>query len=163
MDKKSESDEMICCDRRNFVMNTGLCGAFIALAASLGVVQSSCAQAARKSPVPSRPAREEHIAACGLFCSNCPKFKSGKCQGCQIEPGYKCEVRDCVFEKDITGCWDCDEFKAPASFKDCKKINTFMGKIWKLVYKSDRPAALTMIRDQGKEAFIKSKLESGRM
>ena len=60
-----------------------------------------------KKPVQimSEPAADEHIAACGLFCSNCRAFKRGKCKGCQVAPGYaSCAVRGCCIAHGITRC-----------------------------------------------------------
>ncbi len=106
----------------------------------------------------SRPPEDEHIAACGLFCTNCGKFKKGRCQGCQIEAGVKsCKIRSCCIEKEITTCADCDEFAAPRSYKECKNINNFIAKIFALIFRSDRPAGLAMIRDEGAPAFIEYK------
>lgn len=150
--------------RRDFVGNMALGGGSIMLAGSLGLTQSSCSKENKQpSVVLSRPAADEHIAACGIFCSNCSRFKAGKCEGCQVEPGYECATRDCCIEKVIIGCWKCEEFKAPADYRECGKINTFMSKVWKLLYKVDRPAALAMLRDQGNEAFLEIKKESGNM
>jgi len=112
----------------------------------------------------SNPPTDEHIAACGLFCTNCGKFKSGKCQGCQIAPGFqRCSIRRCCIEKGITTCADCDEFPAPRSYRECRKINNFIAKVFALIFQSNRPAALAILRGEGKMAYLHVKRESGRM
>ena len=112
----------------------------------------------------SQPPADAHIAPCGLFCTNCRKFKVGKCKGCQIEPGFKaCSIRKCCAEKGITLCARCPDFAAPRDFNECRKINNFIAKIFKLIFKSDRPAALAMIRDEGTEGFIADRTASGKM
>jgi hypothetical protein len=112
----------------------------------------------------STPSAEEHIAACGLFCTNCGKFKKGKCQGCQITPGFqRCSIRKCVIEKGITTCAECDEFASPRSYAECKKINNLMAKVFALIFRSNRPAALALLRDEGREAYLQVKRTDGKM
>jgi hypothetical protein len=111
----------------------------------------------------SRPAADEHIAPCGLFCTNCGKFKKGRCQGCQIQPGFaQCAARKCVIEKGITTCAQCPDFQHGRSFLECKKLNNFIAKFFALIFGSDRPGALAMLRDEGPEAYLKAKRASGR-
>ena len=87
----------------------------------------------------SNPPVNEHIAACGLFCTNCGKFKRGRCQGCQEVPGFqRCSIRKCVIEKGITICAECDEFASPRSYAECKKINNLIAKIFALILSPDR-------------------------
>ena len=112
----------------------------------------------------SRPLRDEHIAVCGLFCSNCGKFKSDRCQGCQIEPGVKnCITRFCAIEHKITTCAECDEFASPRTYKECKNINNIVARIFAMIYRSDRPGSLAMLRDEGPEAFIEYKRLTDKM
>ena len=111
----------------------------------------------------SNPPAEEHIAACGLFCTNCDKFKAGKCPGCQIAPGYRrSAVRMCCVEKGITTCAECDELPSPASYRNCKNLNSLIARAFALVYRSDRPAALALLRDEGKTAYLQTKRDTGK-
>ena len=115
-------------------------------------------------PVLSRPDPTAHVAPCGLFCTNCAKLKSGRCQGCQIAPGFsRCEVRRCCAEKQILTCAECPDFRAPRDYRECRKVNSFIAKIFAVVMKSDRPGALGLLRDQGLDAYRASKRASGRM
>jgi hypothetical protein len=112
----------------------------------------------------SNPAPDAHISACGLFCSNCKQFLKKKCGGCQIKPAWeKCEIRKCVIEKEHTHCSECSDFASPHSFKECNKINTLLGKVISFFFRSNRPAALAMIRDEGVEVYLKSRQGTKRM
>jgi hypothetical protein len=112
----------------------------------------------------SEPARDEHIAPCGLFCTNCRKFHKGRCRGCQVEAGFtRCPVRACCGEKGITTCAECDEFETPRDYRECRKVNSFMARAFAFIFGSDRPGALAMLRDDGREAYLAAKQESGRM
>ncbi len=112
----------------------------------------------------SNPSPDAHIAPCGLFCTNCGKFKKGRCQGCQVKPGFaRCAIRLCVIEKGIVTCAECAEFRAPRDFKECPRINNFLARIIALFTKSDRPGSLALLRDEGPDAYLSSKRTSGRM
>lgn len=101
---------------------------------------------------------EVRVAMCGLFCGNCGKFKRNKCQGCVLQPGYsRCSIRACVLEKGYVTCAECDELEG------CKKLNNFISKVFKLIFRSDRNASLCMIQREGMEAFIQYKVDQGKM
>jgi len=90
----------------------------------------------------SNPPGDAHVAACGLFCTNCRKFKKGKCKGCQVEPGFaRCAVRQCAIEKKITTCAECDEFQSPRDYCECRKVNNFIARIFQFLFGTNRPAA----------------------
>jgi hypothetical protein len=112
----------------------------------------------------SQPKREEHIAACGLFCTNCSKFQRGRCQGCQTAPAFsRCSARACCAEKNITGCWECRDFAAPADYRTCPHLNNLIAKVFALIFRSDRPGSLALLRDHGREKFLEAKRASGKM
>ena len=112
----------------------------------------------------SNPPADAHIAPCGLFCTSCGKFKRGKCQGCQIEAGFsRCGIRLCCIDKQIITCAECTEFAAPKDFRECKKVNNVISKVISLFTGSDRPAALALLRDRGKEAYLAEKKASKKM
>ena len=112
----------------------------------------------------SEPPVGEHIAPCGLFCTNCGKFKRGRCKGCQIEPGFgRCSVRLCVIEKGITTCAECPDFQNERDFRECAKVNNFISKMIALFTKSDRPVALALLRDKGRDAYLQDKRASNKM
>jgi hypothetical protein len=112
----------------------------------------------------SRPDPTAHIAPCGLFCSNCGKFRAGRCQGCQIEPGFgRCPIRRCVVERSIQHCAACPDFAAPRDYRECGKVNNLIAQIIGFVLRSNRPGALALLRDQGPAAYLAEKRRSGRM
>ena len=92
------------------------------------------------------------ISFCGLYCAECPKYKKGKCTGClEYNKATWCKIRTCCLEKNIKSCADCDEY---SNIKECKKFNTFIGKLMERVFNSDRVAALEMIRDNSYDHFV---------
>ena len=92
------------------------------------------------------------IAYCGLVCSNCGAYKKKKCQGCHSEkPMFKnCPVKKCAIEYNFSTCAECVEFK---DLKQCKKLNSFVSKIFGLIFRSDRIGNLNKIREKGLDAF----------
>lgn len=47
---------------------------------------------------------------CGIVCRTCLHMKNG-CKGCLDGGGTEsCHIRDCTTAKNLTGCWECDEF-----------------------------------------------------
>jgi hypothetical protein len=112
----------------------------------------------------SHPARDEHISACGLFCTNCGAFKKEKCAGCQEAPRFaSCKIRICCEKKKITTCAECPDFAFPRDYRECPKVYNFMGRLFGFIFGTNRTAALVMLRDQGKEAYLTTKRESGKM
>ncbi|MFH1464359.1 MAG: DUF3795 domain-containing protein [Pseudomonadota bacterium] len=111
----------------------------------------------------SQPPRDAHIAACGLFCTNCGKFEKGRCPGCQIQPGFsRCAVRACCVEQGILNCGACPQFAA-RDYKECKKLFNFIARLISTFTGSDRLGALVMLRDRGTEAFVADRRSSGKM
>jgi len=93
------------------------------------------------------------IAYCGLICSKCGAFIKGKCQGCHSEkPMFKnCPVKKCNVENNYVTCVECQEFKG--NFKECKKLNSFISKIFAFVFRTDRVKNLNRIKEIGLEQF----------
>jgi hypothetical protein len=91
------------------------------------------------------------IAACGLYCPSCGKFKSEKCPGCAAnEKASWCKIRSCCLEKEIANCSDCEEYQNPM---DCVKYNNFMAKVFGYIYKSDRSKCIAHIREKGPKEY----------
>ncbi len=115
-------------------------------------------------PAISQPSRDEHIAPCGLFCSNCRKFEQGRCAGCQVEaPFAGCPVRKCVVAKGLITCAECPDFPSGRDFRECPKLNNFLSKLMAVVFRSDRPGALAMLRDQGRDVYLQDKRTTKRI
>ena len=91
------------------------------------------------------------IAYCGLYCPACYKYLNGKCPGCQQNAKASwCKVRSCNMEHNYSSCADCKEYTNPM---DCKKFNNPVSKIFALVFKSDRPASIALIKEKGYEGY----------
>jgi hypothetical protein len=93
----------------------------------------------------------ELISFCGLYCAECSKYKKGKCSGCnENTKATWCKIRTCCLEKEVHSCADCTEFEL---VKDCKKFNSFFGRVMERIFSSDRQTALQMIREKGYDHF----------
>lgn len=109
------------------------------------------------------PPADAHIAACGLFCTNCGRFKVGKCKGCAVAPAFaSCPIRACCGERNIPHCGQCADFPAPRDYRACGKIHNWISRIFAFIFKSDRPGALAMLRDQGTDAYLAEKRRTGK-
>jgi hypothetical protein len=100
----------------------------------------------------STPAVETIVARCGLVCSNCGAFTRGKCRGCHSDkPMFSCcPVRACAVDKGCATCADCTDF---TDLKTCRKLHSFISRIFGLIFRSDRIGGLYRIREIGLEAF----------
>jgi hypothetical protein len=98
---------------------------------------------------------EPVIAYCGLVCTNCGAYRRRKCAGCfSDKPMFRnCPVKKCAGEKHLTTCADCGEYK---DLKQCKKLNSFVAKVFQVVFRSNRIGNLERIRKDGLELFKKS-------
>lgn len=91
------------------------------------------------------------IAYCGLYCGSCKSFIKSKCPGCAgNEKASWCEIRKCCIANNIKSCADCSEF---SDVKQCKKYNNFIARAIGFVLRSDRPACIAMIKQNGYENF----------
>lgn len=90
------------------------------------------------------------IAACGLYCGSCFRYKKGKCPGCAAnENATWCSLRKCCVEHGWKSCAECTLMP----LKSCKKFNNFMGKLFGLVFRSDRAGCIARIKEVGYEAY----------
>jgi hypothetical protein len=100
------------------------------------------------------------VARCGLYCGACKSYLSGKCAGCHENARATwCGVRSCCAQKQIATCAECVDFPDPRA---CRKFNNFMSKLFAVVYRSDRAACITQIKDIGLEGHAKVMAQSGR-
>lgn len=109
------------------------------------------------------PADRELIASCGLYCGTCRNFNKGKCSGCRSAENLfgwckKCPVNACRIEHEYHSCADCEEYDDP---RQCKKLNNFIGKVFALVFRSDRFGCLNRIREVGGDQFAAEMAEQG--
>jgi hypothetical protein len=91
------------------------------------------------------------IAYCGLYCAACRGYLKGSCPGCQKnEKATWCKVRSCCINNNYQSCTDCKEF---SNSMDCRKYNNFMSKTFGFIFRSDRAACITKIKELGYENF----------
>ncbi len=93
---------------------------------------------------------QQQIAYCGLYCGACSKFLSGKCPGCHenIKASW-CSIRTCCMENKRQSCADC----TLEDVQECGKFNNLIGRIFGVVFNSNRAACIQMIREKGYEGF----------
>ena len=100
---------------------------------------------------------EDLIGHCGIYCGECPKFSSGKCDGCRGDSEkaavvYKsCKVKPCCVENGFFTCADCTIY---ASTKKCKKYSPLFLKIASWIESSDRSKSIEMIQTKGITEFL---------
>ena len=95
-------------------------------------------------------ADKQWIAACGLYCGTCRAFLNHKCPGCSSprKEAKWCSLRNCCRQRGIHSCAECTEYggNAPKTLRDCRKFNNTMGKIFGLIFRSDRFGCIDRIR-----------------
>lgn len=94
-------------------------------------------------------ADKNNIAACGLYCGACRKFLEGKCSGCtNNEKASWCKIRRCCIGNGYHTCAECER-----EVKECKTYSNFIGKVFALLFNSDRPACISYIKKHGEQAY----------
>ncbi len=89
------------------------------------------------------------IAACGLYCGACRKYLVDKCPGCHLnEKNSWCKIRSCNKNHGFHTCAECGK-----DVTGCKIYSNLIGKIFALLFKSDRPACIRYISEHGEQAF----------
>lgn len=98
------------------------------------------------------------IAACGLYCGTCRRFERGKCPGCAANSAATwCSVRTCCGENGWQSCADCTRMP----LEKCGKFNNFIGKVFGVIFRSDRSGCIRRIREVGAAAFAEEMQRSG--
>lgn len=99
------------------------------------------------------------VAACGLYCGACRKHIQGNCPGCSgNEKAQWCKIRACCREHVYRSCADCPG----ETYTTCKKFNNLIGKVFALLFRSDRPACIARIKTVGYEQYAKEMHETKR-
>ncbi len=74
------------------------------------------------------------IGKCGFYCGSCPTYIKGVCLGCRkAHSRNDCFTFDCVDDKKLTYCGQCDKF--PCNDIMTKEKATVLDKRW-LLWKS---------------------------
>ncbi|WP_300705076.1 DUF3795 domain-containing protein [uncultured Alistipes sp.] len=98
------------------------------------------------------------IAACGLFCGTCRKFVKDSCPGCHANgKATWCGVRTCCIQHGWQSCAQCTLIP----LDECRKFSNFMGKLFGLIFRSDRRGCIERIRKVGENAFAEEMRLSG--
>lgn len=100
------------------------------------------------------------VAACGIYCGACSKYKKGKCPGChKNEKASWCKIRTC---SDRTGqtCAGCTTHE---DIKKCKQFHNPVARIFEFIFRSNRCGSLKLIKKIGEKAYAKQMAESGRV
>ena len=98
------------------------------------------------------------IAACGLYCGTCRGYRKGKCPGCAAnEKAAWCAVRNCCREHGRQSCAECTDMP----LENCRKFNSFIGKLFGLVFRSDRQGCILRIREIGPDKFAEEMQAAG--
>ena len=87
----------------------------------------------------------QSVAHCGLVCALCPGAApdKGGCPGCRRGGGdADCPLRQCCVERELLGCWECDEFP-------CDK-GMFGSEEWRGL----GIASVECIREHGLEGYV---------
>jgi hypothetical protein len=93
------------------------------------------------------------VAYCGLYCGACGSYLKGKCPGCvKNEKASWCKVRSCCMANQYASCADCGQVP---DIMDCGKFNNLVSKVFAVVLRSNRPACIMAIKQQGREAFAR--------
>ena len=93
------------------------------------------------------------VAYCGLYCGACGSYLKGKCPGCaKNEKASWCKVRSCCIANAYGSCADCGQVP---DIMDCKKFNNVISKFFAIVMRSNRPACIRAIKQDGREAFAR--------
>jgi hypothetical protein len=103
----------------------------------------------------------EAIACCGLYCGACKKYRAGTCPGCAgNDKASWCKIRSCCQGRSIASCADCGEHPVVT---DCATFDNLMARFFGLVFRSNRPGSIQLIKDEGYEAYAQRMAAEGRM
>lgn len=101
------------------------------------------------------------VSYCGLYCGACKRYLKGGCPGCiKNEKAGWCKVRKCCIENSYQSCAECKEY---TDVSECKKLNNFFSKVFAFIFRTDRLAGITMIKEKGYENFAKLLAEEKRV
>jgi len=102
----------------------------------------------------------ELVAYCGLYCGTCKSYKKGKCPGCaKNTKATWCKIRSCNIDHHYANCTDC----TLTDRTQCKKLNNTIGKVFGLVFRTDRLKSLQYIQENGTKAYSLKMWKMGQM
>lgn len=99
------------------------------------------------------------VAACGLYCGACRRHRKGNCPGCPgNDKAQWCKIRTCCREHAFRSCADCPD----ETYAACKKFNNLAGKIFAVLFRSDRPACIARIKTVGYGQYAREMHDTNR-
>ena len=105
------------------------------------------------------PVDETLVAYCGLYCAACRALRKGRCPGChKNEKATWCKIRACCRENGYATCADCATYADPG---ECRKVHNLIGRIFGLLFRSDRRACILRIREIGPAAYAEEMAAQG--
>ena len=97
------------------------------------------------------------VAYCGLYCGACGSYLKGKCPGCAMNAKASwCKVRACCIGNSYSSCAGCEQMP---DIMDCGNFNNIISKLFALFMRSDRPACIRAIKEQGRDAYARDMAE----
>ena len=110
--------------------------------------------------MPEKKIEPAMFAPCGMNCMVCYKhcYHKHPCEGCQNSDKGKpqhcrrCKIKDCVREKNITYCFECDSYP-------CKQIK-YLEKSYNTRYGASLMENSRYVKEHGLEAFMEQQKRS---
>ena len=93
------------------------------------------------------------LSSCGRYCGACVSYLEEKCLGCSKDKKtLRCKIMSCNQKKGYSSCAKCEEF---SDVTDCKKFNSIINRIFGLIFRLDRKACISRIREIGSEEYVR--------
>jgi hypothetical protein len=100
------------------------------------------------------------VAACGLYCGACKAYRKGSCKGCSSHDNkHWCKILRCCRQHGYTSCAEC---VIVDDLHDCRLFNNMIGKLFSLLFNSDRFACIETVRNLGYEKYADLMASQGR-
>jgi len=97
------------------------------------------------------------VAYCGLYCGACKRYLKESCLGCaHNEKAAWCKIRSCCIENSLSSCADCKDFD---DVRNCTKYNSFLARVFAIIFRSNRPACVDRIKELGMDGYAKEMAE----
>lgn len=65
------------------------------------------------------------IGSCGLACMLCSAKLKNECEGCTEKKAIGCDIKECVMDKKIDGCYKCDDYPCDKDMFKNLRLRTF--------------------------------------
>lgn len=100
----------------------------------------------------------ELVAYCGLYCGACKAYLKEKCPGChENSKASWCKIRTCCQDNSYSSCAMCTTHTEAMR---CSKFNNIIARIFGLIFRSDRSACISQIKEIGIDGHAAAMAES---